>query len=66
MALMLWHNIISGANQANCDVPIVPDCGNLLTPYVSASLRPSKYMRKRQKQIKQQMHYIPFLKAKEK
>ena len=24
MALMLWHNIISGANQANCDVPIVP------------------------------------------
>ena len=38
----------------------------LPNPIRFSSLRPSKYMRKRQKQIKQQMHYIPFLQAKEK
>lgn len=35
----------------------------LPNPIRFSSLKPSKYMRKRQCQIKQQMHYIPFLYA---
>lgn len=37
----------------------------LPNPIRFSSLNPSKYMRKRQRQIKQQMHYIPFLHVKE-